>query len=141
MEHLLHKLAVQLDAMDEASLMSLWDKYAAIVSQFEPSRRWEEAVLIFGLIQTKHWKNQLLNHQLVASSKPSAAHAEGRTPHARLAQKLLEPQPAPRAPEPPKAPRRATVIPFVPRKKPVPDNTTEPTRDAASDKTNPQSDA
>lgn len=62
MEHLLIKLARQLDAMDEASLMALWDKYAAAVSRFEPSRRWEEAALIFSLIQAKRWKNQLFNY-------------------------------------------------------------------------------
>ena len=117
MEHLLQKLASQLDAMDEASLMSLWDKYAAIVSRFEPSRRWEEAVLIFGLIQAKHWKNQLLNHQLVASSKPSATRPASQLLHARLAQELLAPQPTPQQLEPPKTPRRATIIQFVPRKK------------------------
>ncbi len=125
MEHLLQKLASQLDAMDEASLMSLWDKYAAIVSRFEPSRRWEEAVLIFGLIQAKHWKNQLLNHQLVANSKPSAARPDAPvSSSSRLAQALLEPQHAPRH-EPSKAPHRATIIPFVPRKKPETDTDTE----------------
>ena len=46
MEQLLLKLARQLDAMDEASLMSLWDKYAQTVQRFEPSERWQEAVLV-----------------------------------------------------------------------------------------------
>ena len=32
MEKLLARLAHQLDALDEASLMSLWSKYAALVS-------------------------------------------------------------------------------------------------------------
>lgn len=73
MEHLLNKLARQLDSMDEASLMSLWDKYAAIVSNFEPSRRWEEAAMVFSLIQAKHWKNQLFNYQWSRRQRPAKA--------------------------------------------------------------------
>lgn len=69
MEQLLIKLARQLDGMDEASLMSLWDKYAATVNRFEPSRRWEEAALIFSLIQAKRWKNQLFNYHWSQQSK------------------------------------------------------------------------
>ena len=57
MEKLLARIARQLDAVDEASLMSLWNKYATIASRFEPTKRWEEAVLIFSLIQAKHMKN------------------------------------------------------------------------------------
>lgn len=69
MEQLLIKLARQLDGMDEASLMSLWDKYAATVNRFEPSRRWEEAALIFSLIQAKRWKNQLFNYHWSQQAK------------------------------------------------------------------------
>ena len=39
MEQLLIKMARQLDALDEASLLALWDKYAVIVSHFEPTKR------------------------------------------------------------------------------------------------------
>lgn len=70
MEHLLTKLARQLDTLDEASLMSLWDKYAATVSRFEPSRRWEEAALVFSLIQAKRWKNQLFNYYWAQQARP-----------------------------------------------------------------------
>lgn len=70
MEQLLIKLARQLDSMDEASLMSLWDKYAALVNRFEPTRRWEEAALVFSLIQAKRWKNQLFNQQWAAQARP-----------------------------------------------------------------------
>ena len=62
MEKLLHKLARQLDSLDEASLMALWSKYATLTSRFEPTRRWEEACLVFSLIQAKRWKNQLFNY-------------------------------------------------------------------------------
>lgn len=62
MEKLLLKMARQLDSLDEASLMSLWSKYATMTSRFEPSKRWEEACLVFSLIQAKRWKNQLFNY-------------------------------------------------------------------------------
>ena len=62
MERALEKIARQLLAFDEASLISLWEKYAAIVQNFEPTRKWEEAVVIFGLIQSVRFKNQLFNY-------------------------------------------------------------------------------
>ena len=70
MEQLLRKLAHQLDAIDEASLLSLWDKYAAIVRRFEPTRQWEEAALVFCLIQGKRWKNQLFNQCWAQQARP-----------------------------------------------------------------------
>lgn len=71
MEELLQKMARQLDNMDQASLDYLWDKYAEIVNEFEPSKRWEEAVLILSFIQAKNWKNQLFNTQWIMRSKNS----------------------------------------------------------------------
>lgn len=71
MEKLLLRLARQLDAIDEASLMSLWSKYATQTSRFEPTKRWEEAALVFSLIQAKRWKNQLFNCCWAAEMRPS----------------------------------------------------------------------
>ena len=68
MENMLLKMARQLNAYDEASLMALWEKYAALVENFEPSQRWEEANLVFSLIQAVHLKNQLFNQRLAASA-------------------------------------------------------------------------
>ncbi len=72
MEQVLLKMARQLDALDEASLVALWDKYSAIAARFEPSKRWEESVLVLSLIQAKRWKNQLFNQQWAARSRPEA---------------------------------------------------------------------
>lgn len=72
LENALVKLARQLVAFDEASLMDLWEKYAEGVRQFEPTRRWEESALIFGLIQAVRMKNQLFNYNLSASRQPNA---------------------------------------------------------------------
>lgn len=72
MEQLLLKMARQLDSLDQASLDALWDKYTKIVNNFEPSKRWEEAVLVLSFIQAKNWKNQLFNTQWAMRSKASA---------------------------------------------------------------------
>ena len=58
MEKALLKLARQINAYDEASLMSLWEKYAEKVSHFEPSKRWEESVLVFNLIQSTRFRSE-----------------------------------------------------------------------------------
>ncbi len=68
MERMLLKMARQLNAYDEASLMSLWEKYATVVENFEPSQRWEEAALVFSLIQSVRLKNQLFNQHLAAGA-------------------------------------------------------------------------
>jgi hypothetical protein len=79
MEKLLSRLAHQLDALDEASLMSMWSKYATIVERFEPTKHWEEAALVFSMIQAKRWKNQLFNYYWALQTKPDAlAELSGR---------------------------------------------------------------
>ncbi|NMC50197.1 MAG: hypothetical protein GYA47_12350 [Desulfovibrio sp.] len=75
MEKVLLRMARQLAAFDEASLMSLWQTYAERVSRFEPSRRWEEAVLVLGMIQGMRFKNQLFNHHWAATAAPGATSA------------------------------------------------------------------
>lgn len=60
-EKMLQKLAGQLASVDEASLMNLWETYYKRVSQFQPTQQWEQDLLIFGMIQTVRWKNQLFN--------------------------------------------------------------------------------
>lgn len=60
-------MAHQLNRYDEASLMSLWEFYAAQVADFEPSERWQEAVICLCMIQSVYWKNQLFNKELASS--------------------------------------------------------------------------
>ena len=79
MEKVLAKLAKQLNNYDEASLINLWEKYAEQVKRFEPSRRWEESVLILSMIQAVRFKNQLFNLHW----------SEGRTPGEHLPEKSL----------------------------------------------------
>ncbi|MHC1712591.1 MAG: hypothetical protein AB9872_10640 [Solidesulfovibrio sp.] len=70
MEQVLLKLARQLRAFDEASLMALWDKYAEAVGHFEPSQRWEESVLVLAMIQGMRFKNQLFNYHWAEGQLP-----------------------------------------------------------------------
>lgn len=66
-------MAEQLAALDEASLTSLWDKYEAVVRDFQPTKKWEHAVMVLGMIQTLRWKNHLFNHHWAARQKPGKA--------------------------------------------------------------------
>ena len=76
LEKALLKLARQINAYDEASLMSLWEKYAEKVRNFEPTKRWEEAVLVFNLIQSTRFKNQLFNYNWAQSRTPGDGSVE-----------------------------------------------------------------
>ncbi len=106
MEELLKKMAAQLDALDEASLTNLWTKYARIVDNFEPTQRWEEAVLILSFIQAKFNKNQLFNYHWSARTK-----LEGRKGEVRPVFSL-------NLPSKEKDSKPATQILFNPKNKP-----------------------
>ncbi len=102
MEKALERLARQLMGYDEASLASLWEKYAARVERFEPTRKWEEAALVFGMIQAMRWKNQLFNYHWKQSSEGA-----GFSPHGP---ELVSRPPMPR--KEPQPPRGARILPF-----------------------------
>ncbi|MFT4302509.1 MAG: hypothetical protein QM579_12235 [Desulfovibrio sp.] len=108
MEKLLARLAQQLDTIDEASLMSLWSKYATTTSRFEPTKRWEEATLIFSLIQAKRWKNQLFNFHWSRQSQGQ----EGLDPQLPN----LAPDFALETPQEPAPAQRCRVLEFRPLK-------------------------
>lgn len=79
---MLERLAKQLASLDEASLMSLWDRYYERVKAFEPTEQWERAVLILGMLQTVRWKNQLFNAKW-RSQRSAPEKGEGSLPAAR----------------------------------------------------------
>ncbi|MDL2307769.1 hypothetical protein LJC48_07090 [Desulfovibrio sp. OttesenSCG-928-C06] len=85
MERALQKLARQLNQYDAASLAALWDRYAHVVARFEPTQRWEEAALVFSMIQSVHWKNQLFNAEMLKSqAKPAGSEEADRQLKERL---------------------------------------------------------
>lgn len=61
MEKMLLKMARQLNAMDEASLMALWNRYMERVQDFDASQEWEEAAIVLSLLQAVRGKNMLFN--------------------------------------------------------------------------------
>ena len=70
MEKVLIKLADQLGVFDEASLTALMDKYESLAGEFQPTKKWEQAVMVLGLIQVVRWKNHLFNHHWAEQQKP-----------------------------------------------------------------------
>ena len=111
MEQVLLKMARQLRAFDEASLMALWDKYADTVGRFEPSQRWEEAVLVLGMIQSMRFKNQLFNHHWAEGRQPG--HPAGPAPAAAAPD--ASPAATPGAQIAPKPSPRGKVLAFRPK--------------------------
>ncbi|SHN71199.1 hypothetical protein [Desulfovibrio litoralis] len=76
MERMLLKMAAQLNSLDEASLMNLWQELAEKVEDFEPTKRWEEQALALGMIQALHMKNQLFNYNLATLHRKDKDMAE-----------------------------------------------------------------
>ncbi|MFW5734893.1 MAG: hypothetical protein ACOCWR_07530 [Oceanidesulfovibrio sp.] len=121
MEKVLIKLARQLNAYDEASLMSLWETYAARVQHFEPTKRWEEAALVFSFLQAIRWKNQLFNYHWAQAAKPGKnaplppLHEVENDPFRELAELSGEKSGEGGAPEGNDPGKRAKVLHFRPR--------------------------
>jgi hypothetical protein len=69
-ETTLHKLAEHILGLDEASLASLWEKYKARMENFEISREWDKAVIIFFIINAVRAKNQMFNEQIQKRNQP-----------------------------------------------------------------------
>lgn len=123
MERALLKIAKQINAYDEASLMDLWEKYAEIVRRFEPTKRWEEAALLFGVIQAMRLKNQLFNYNWALSRRPEepgsidlAALTAPPKPSAKDAQGAPSGEDGPGA-DKPKGPKPGKVLKLQPKKK------------------------
>jgi len=69
MEKALEKLAEQLLAFDEASLASLREKYRLRIEQFDGTRDWEKAVIIYCMINAVSLKNTLFNENVLRRKK------------------------------------------------------------------------
>ncbi|MGE4552323.1 MAG: hypothetical protein AB7D57_04390 [Desulfovibrionaceae bacterium] len=114
------KLARQINAYDEASLMSLWERLADRVRRFEPTRAWEEAAIALSLVQGMRFKNQLFNYHWAQSRKA------GEHPASFDLASLTAPEPpradAPAPDEGPAAParpepKRGKLLKLGPREK------------------------
>ena len=61
----LEKLAEQILAFDEASLIHLREKYRTRIEHFDGTRDWERAVIIFSIINAVSMKNSLFNEHVL----------------------------------------------------------------------------
>ena len=77
-EATLNKLAEHILGLDEASIASLWQKYKARTENFEISKEWEKAVIIFFIINAVRAKNQMFNEQIKKRNQPQPE--PGQTP-------------------------------------------------------------
>ena len=69
MEKVLEKLAEQLLAYDEASLANLSEKYRLRIEQFDGTKEWEKAVIIYCMINAVSLKNTLFNENMLKKKK------------------------------------------------------------------------
>ncbi|HPJ96864.1 MAG TPA: hypothetical protein PK022_06105 [Syntrophales bacterium] len=65
LENTLDKLAEKILGLDEASLASLWDKFKIRMDQFDRSKEWEKAVIIFFIINAVRAKNHIFNEHVM----------------------------------------------------------------------------
>lgn len=94
MEKVLIKLADQLAQFDEASLTALMDKYEGLAGEFQPTKKWEQAVMVLGLIQAVRWKNHLFNYHWAEQQKPKKSLESPALPLASSGEKPRTSKPA-----------------------------------------------
>ncbi len=64
-ESALDRIAENILALDEASLSNLWEKYQARMEDFDSTREWEKAVIIFFIINSVRIKNKVFNDRVM----------------------------------------------------------------------------
>jgi hypothetical protein len=69
MEKALEKLAEQILSFDEASLVSLREKYRLRIEHFDGTKDWEKAVMIYCIINAVSLKNTLFNENVLRRKK------------------------------------------------------------------------
>jgi len=68
-EKTLGHIAEKILALDEASLSSLWEKYKTRMEQFDTTKEWEKAAIIFFIINSVKVKNNIFNKQVVSKQE------------------------------------------------------------------------
>ena len=69
MEKALEKLAEQILSFDEASLVTLREKYRLKIEHFDGTKDWEKAVVIYCIINAVSLKNTLFNENVLKKKK------------------------------------------------------------------------
>ena len=65
LEKALDTIAEKILALDESSLSNLWGKYKNKMEEFNTSKEWEKAVIIFFIINSVRVKNHIFNEQIM----------------------------------------------------------------------------
>jgi ClpP class serine protease len=78
-EDVLLGLADRVLDFDEASLTQLQEKYLKKVSEFSPNREWEQAIVVYFLINSIRVKNKIFNEKVKASKTASERPKKSRT--------------------------------------------------------------
>jgi len=69
LEKILDQLAEKILGLDEASLTQLLPQFKKRMDDFEPTREWEKAVIIFFLINAVRVKNTIFNENVAKGTK------------------------------------------------------------------------
>ena len=78
MKKALDRLAEQILGFDEASLANLREKYRMRIENFDGTRDWERAVIIYCIINAVSMKNALFNENVVKQKMGKAKKPEVR---------------------------------------------------------------
>ncbi|MCX8118619.1 MAG: hypothetical protein N3G78_11875 [Desulfobacterota bacterium] len=84
MEKALERLAEQILAFDEASLVGLREKYRSRIDHFDGTREWEKAVIIYSIINAVSLKNNLFNENVLKRKKETEKPTPPRPPLKRI---------------------------------------------------------
>ena len=83
MEKALEKLAEHILSFDEASLASLREKYRLRIEQFDGTKDWEKAVIVYCIINAVSMKNTLFNENVLRQKKSKGERPTKRHPDLR----------------------------------------------------------
>ncbi len=78
-ESALDRIAENILALDEASLSNLWEKYKIRMEEFDSTREWEKAVIIFFIINSVRIKNKIFNDRVM--ERQGRGPRQGETGH------------------------------------------------------------
>ncbi|KQC07302.1 MAG: hypothetical protein APR62_06665 [Smithella sp. SDB] len=86
----LNKIAEYILHLDEASLISLWDKYKSKVEHFSHSTEWEKAVIIVSIINAVRTKNAIINEILLKNNSTNKTKSPPEKPKEKPYLKLVK---------------------------------------------------
>jgi len=69
LEKTLENIAERILALDDASLTGLWKKYKLRMEEFNTTKEWEKAVIVFFIINAVRVKNHIFNEQVAKNQE------------------------------------------------------------------------